>query len=114
MALTPIEILFERSVNQAISVAIDSLVETGTEITITNITNQLNKMKYAGKENWATEFLESYIVNLRGNLNSAIIGNLMASRIVRIQGENFAIFQYDNIKSGVSGLWSKFENALGV
>lgn len=108
MALTPIEILFERSVNQAISVAIDTLIESGTEVTIVAIANQLNKMKYLGKDNWASDFLESYVVNLRGNLNSAIVGNLMASKIARIQGENFAIFQYDNIKNGISGLWAKF------
>lgn len=114
MALTPLEILFERSVNQAISVGIDSLIETGTEVTIVAVANRLNEIKYLGKDNWASDFLESYIENLRGNLNSVIIGNLMSSRIARIQGENFAIFQYDNIKSGISGLWSKFENVLGV
>ena len=112
MALTPIEILFERMVNQGIIVAVDALVETSVEVSTISIASKLNEIKWAGKDNWASDFLESYIENLRGNLNSAIIGNLMSSRIARIQGESYAIFKMEKISNGLGSLWDKFSGMV--
>ena len=101
--MSDITLLLEGSLNQGIGIAIDSFNETNMEITIENITKRLNELKWSGKNDWTTDYITRYIDNMRGNLNSAIVGNMMRRKIFNIQSQNIAIINFDKIKSSLQG-----------
>ena len=101
--------IFTRGLGAGIELAIETFNETNTEVTVMAITTQLNKMKWLGKSNWTDVYVQAYIDNLRGNLNSRIISGVMRSEVFKIHGTNYSIIKGRKIKDLFGKLFTKIE-----
>lgn len=86
--------------NEGIGLVLDSLSETVVEVSTQWIASELNKMKWAGKGNWTDVIIESFLDNLRSNLQTVITTNIIHKRINSIQYANRMYFGQEKIKQG--------------
>ena len=100
--------LFARSLDAGIELAVETFNETNTEVSIMAIANWLNKMKWMGKSNWTTVYLESYIDNLRGNINSRVMARIMRSEVNSVQRTNYLILKRKKLWNLVGNLKTKY------
>ena len=96
-----------RGLLSGIELAVETLNETNMEVSVIAITNILNNMKWMGKSNWATIYVESYLDNLRGNTQARIMGRMMRSEIFKIQTTNYKIIKQSKVNDFVTKWASK-------
>lgn len=101
--------IFFRGLGSGIELAIETLNETNVEVTVLAITNILNNMKWMGKSNWATYYVEAYLDNLRGNTNARIMAVVMRSEVFKIQGTNLLILKGRKVKELFSKLVTRIK-----
>lgn len=97
-----------RGLDAGIELAVETFNETNTEVTIIAIANFLNKMRWMGKSNWTTVYLEAYIDNLRGNINSKAMARIMRSEVSKIHRTNYLIIKRRQIWKLFGDLKSRY------
>lgn len=102
--------VFKRGLEDGIDLAIETLNETNIEVTIVAVTKQLNKMKWLGRDDWASEYIEAYVDNLRGNINGRVIGSFMRWEIFKIQGCNYSIIKRRKVMNYFGNLIKKYKS----
>lgn len=91
--------IFYRGLAGGIDLAVETLNETNKEVSIIAITKLLNELKWMGKSNWTTLYIEKYLDNLRGNSQARVMGRMMRSEVFKIQATNFKIVKKAKINS---------------
>ena len=87
---------------EGINLVLDSAKETGVEVTTLYIAQELSKMKWSGKNDWTDKIIESYIDNLRSNLQASIVLNIIQRRIAKVQIDNYRYLAVEKIKQRLS------------
>lgn len=100
--------LLGRGIDAGIELAFETFHETNTEVSILAIANFLNKIKWMGKSDWTTVYLETYIDNLRGNLNSRVMARIIRSEVNKIHRTNHLIIKRKQLWKLISDLKSKY------
>ena len=95
----PIIDIFYRGIAGGVELAVETLNETNMEVSIIAITKMLNQLKWMGKSNWTTLYVETYLDNLRGNSQARVMGRMMRSEVFKIQATNFKIVKRAKINS---------------
>jgi hypothetical protein len=99
--------LFGRGLDAGIELAVETFNETNTEVTILAIANFLNKLKWMGKSDWTTIYLESYIDNLRGNINSRVMARIIKGEVNKIHRTNYLIIKRKQLWKLIGNLKSR-------
>lgn len=86
-------------ISEGINIVLDSATETTMEVTTAWLAQELNKIKWAGKSNWTSKIIESYIDNLRSNLQSSITANIINRRINKLQNNNYGYYAMEKVRS---------------
>lgn len=84
---------------EGINIVIDSATETTMEVSTAWLAEELNKRKWAGKNTWTDKIIESFIDNLKSNVQSAIVANIINRRINKIQQNNFGYIVAEKLRS---------------
>lgn len=84
---------------EGINIALDALAETAVEVSTAEIAKYLNSIKFSGKGNWTDRIIESYIDNLKSNLQTAITANIIHRRISKLQNNNHGYYVKEKIRS---------------
>ncbi len=91
----------EALLGEGIQIVLDSAKETGVEISTMYIAEQLRKMRWAGTDTWTSRAIESYIDNLRGNLQASISANIIERRIAKMQVDNMGYLAVEKMKEAL-------------
>lgn len=93
----------EALLGEGIQIVLDSVKETGVEISTMYIAEQLRKMRWAGTDTWTSRSIEAYIDNLRGNLQASISANIIQRRIAKMQVDNMGYLAVEKMKEALKG-----------
>lgn len=102
----------DNTINSGLQLCYETFMETNTEFVIKNITEYLNKIKWAGKDTWTGEYLETYLENFRGNANTMIVGNLMALSFAKQCGRTITVFNSQKLFNFGKNQWNRLRTRL--
>lgn len=88
--------------NEGIGMVLDSASETMVEVSTAWIAQELNKRTWMGKGTWTDTIIESFLDNLKSNLQTAITTNIIQRRIGSIQWANRRYFGEEKLKQGLN------------